>query len=143
MSLPIIDIVTENPTEQDCAAIIAPLRQFNRANRGMIEDRPDFAVLVRDPDTREVLGGLYGTDSYGWAFVKYLVVPEQFRGQKLGSHLIEEAEKIARDRGYIGIWLDTFEFQAKPFYEKMGYTVFGELEGAPNAIGRYFLKKKF
>ena len=94
MSLPIIDIVTENPTEQDCAAIIAPLRQFNRANRGMIEDKPDFAVLVRDPGTREVLGGLYGTDSYGWAFVKYLVVPEQFRGQKLGSHLIEEAEKI-------------------------------------------------
>lgn len=143
MSMPIIDIVTENPSEQDCAAITKPLVQFNIANRGTIEDKPDFAILVRDPDTNEVLGGLYGSDGYGWAFVKYLVVPEKFRGQKLGTRLIEEAEKIARDRGYIGIWLDTFEFQARPFYEKMGYTLFGELEGGPNAAGRYFLKKKF
>lgn len=56
---------------------------------------------------------------------------------------MQEAERIARDRGYVGIWLDTFEFQAKPFYEKLGYTVFGALEGLPGAIPRYFLKKEF
>ena len=38
-------------------------------------------------------------------------------------HVIEEAESIARQRGYIGLWLDTFEFQARPFYEKLGFTV--------------------
>jgi hypothetical protein len=54
-----------------------------------------------------------------------------------------EAETIARTRGYIGVWLDTFEFQAKPFYERLGYEVFGQLEGAQGAIARYFLKKRF
>nr|WP_223215835.1 GNAT family N-acetyltransferase [Rhizobium herbae] len=80
---------------------------------------------------------------YGWAFVKYLAIPDEYRGQGLGSRLIQEAETLARARGYIGVWLDTFEFQARPFYEKLGYQVFGELEGGPNAIPRYFLKKRF
>jgi hypothetical protein len=54
-----------------------------------------------------------------------------------------EAETIARERGYIGVWLDTFEFQARPFYEKLGYEIFGQLESGPGAIARYFLKKRF
>ncbi|MDL2403586.1 GNAT family N-acetyltransferase [Rhizobium mayense] len=60
-----------------------------------------------------------------------------------GTRLIEEAEAIARTRGYIGVWLDTFEFQARPFYEKLGYALFGGLEGGGGAVPRYFLKKKF
>jgi len=143
MQLPIIDIVAANPDADGLKALSKTLTAFNAAQTGLSEYDPDFAIYIRDPDTREIVGGLYATDGYGWAFVKYLILPERYRGMGLGSRLMEEAEKIARARGYVGIWLDTFEFQAKPFYEKLGYTVFGALEGVPGAIPRYFLKKEF
>lgn len=143
MKPPIIDIVPEKARSEDGAAILSVLERHAAALLGSIEEKTDFAVFLRDPDTREVVGGLYGMDGYGWAFVKYLGIPDQYRGQGLGSRLIHEAETIARARGYIGVWLDTFEFQARPFYEKLGYEVFGALEGGPNAIPRYFLKKRF
>ncbi len=143
MKRPMIEIIPENASPQDAAAILAVLEQHAALHIGVIEEKPDFAILLRDPDTQAVVGGLYGMDGFGWAFVKYLAVPDEYRGQGLGSRLLAEAEAIARARGYIGIWLDTFEFQARPFYEKLGYSVFGKLEGAPNAIPRYFLKKRF
>ncbi len=143
MKRPMIEIIPENASPQDAAAILAVLEQHAALHIGAIEEKPDFAILLRDPDTQAVVGGLYGMDGFGWAFVKYLAVPDAYRGQGLGSRLLAEAEAIARARGYIGVWLDTFEFQARPFYEKLGYSVFGELEGAPNAIPRYFLKKSF
>lgn len=143
MKRPVIEVISENASEQDIAPIIAVLDQHAALHMGEVEEKPDFAILARDPDTQAVVGGLYGMDSSGWAFVKYLAVVDEYRGQGLGSRLLAEAEAIARARGYVGVWLDTFEFQAKPFYEKLGYTVFGELEGAPNVIPQYFLKKRF
>ena len=38
-------------------------------------------------------------------------------------------------------WLDTFEFQARGFYERLGYTCFGRLEDYPPGFARYFMKK--
>ncbi|WEZ84282.1 GNAT family N-acetyltransferase [Rhizobium sp. 32-5/1] len=143
MKPPIIDVILENASPEDGTAIVSVLQKHAAGHIGPTMDKTDFAVLLRDPDTLEVMGGLYGMDGFGWAFVKYLAIPDQYRGQGLGSRLIHEAETIARARGYIGVWLDTFEFQAKPFYEKLGYEVFGALEGGPNAIPRYFLKKRF
>ncbi|MFN7012574.1 MAG: GNAT family N-acetyltransferase [Allorhizobium sp.] len=142
MPSPIIEAVPDRPSDEDRYAIYAALRAYNTAQTGK-SDRPDFAVLVRHPETRAVEGGLYGEESFGWAFIRYLVVPEAYRGQGIGSRLMAEAEKIARARGYVGIWLDTYEFQARPFYEKLGYHVFGELEGGNGAHGQFFLKKRF
>lgn len=142
MAAPIIDIILEDPNKDDLRAIVATLDAYNDAHSGMA-DQPGFAVLIRDPETKAAIGGLYATDGYGWAFIRYLAIPESLRGQGLGQRLIAEAEKIALDRGYIGLWLDTFEFQARPFYEKLGFEVFGQLEGGSGAIPRYFLKKRF
>jgi hypothetical protein len=53
------------------------------------------------------------------------------------------AEAVAIERGCIGVWLDTFAFQARPFYERLGYSVFGELRDHPRNSARYFLMKRF
>ena len=37
--------------------------------------------------------------------------------------------------------LDTFDFQAKDFYLKHGYEIFGTLENCPPNHNRYYLKK--
>ena len=50
------------------------------------------------------------------------------------------AEAEGRRRGCAIVWLDTFEFQARPFYEKLGFTVFGTLD-YPAGFKRFFLQK--
>jgi len=100
-----------------------------------------LAILINDPVTGEPAGGLWGKTAYNWCFVELFVVPEQFRGQDIGSKVLAQAEDIARARGCIGLWLDTYWFQARSFYEKQGYEVFGELPDYPRGGPRYFLKK--
>ncbi|MER9865383.1 GNAT family N-acetyltransferase [Mesorhizobium sp. M0185] len=142
MSTPLLDFIPGDPNPDDLRAIVAVLSVYNNTYSGMA-DQPGFAIIIRDPETRAAVGGLYAVDGYGWAFVRSLAIPEEYRGLGLGRRLMEEAEKIAKARGYIGIWLDTLEFQARPFYERLGFELFGELEGGPGAIPRYFLKKRF
>jgi hypothetical protein len=43
----------------------------------------------------------------------------------------------------VGVYLDTFEYQARPFYEKLGYDVFGTLDGYPPGYRQYHLAKRF
>lgn len=51
------------------------------------------------------------------------------------------AEREAVQRGCHGAWLDTFEFQARGFYEQLGYVCFGELPNYPLGFARFFMKK--
>ena len=46
-----------------------------------------------------------------------------------------------REKGCHLIHLDTFDFQAKDFYIKHGYEVFGVLDECPKKHKRYYLKK--
>ena len=81
---------------------------------------------------------------YCWnvVYVDILWIEEAYRKQGLGSKLLKEIERIAVDKGGSLIHLDTFDFQAKDFYIKHGYEVFGVLEDCPNEHCRYYLKKK-
>ena len=40
------------------------------------------------------------------------------------------------------IHLDTFDFQARDFYEKNGFQIFGAIEDYPVGHKRYYLVKK-
>jgi hypothetical protein len=55
--------------------------------------------------------------------------------------LPESAEIAAREAGCVAARLDTYEFQARPFYEHHGYEVFGVLEGYPANTRTYYMKK--
>lgn len=89
----------------------------------------------------QIIGGIYGFTDRGWLRIEVLVVKDGWRGQGLGTHLLAAAEDAARARGCHDAWLDTFSFQALPFYEKHGYVVFGALENYPTGHARYFVRK--
>jgi len=89
-------------------------------------DPVQFNFEARDADG-QYLGGLSGYAQLGWLFVKLLGLTPQARGQGVGKQLLERAETEARQAGFIGVYLDTFEFQAPGFYQKLGYTEFGRL----------------
>jgi GNAT superfamily N-acetyltransferase len=132
------------PGPADRAAILEPLTAFNNAQLGA--DAPQtsghLARLIENA-RGEVVGGLWGEVYYDWAWVELLVVPEAGRGQGLGSRLLAMAEEEARALGCVGVWLDTFSFQARGFYERHGYAVFGTLHDYPRPHQRFFLKKRF
>jgi hypothetical protein len=54
---------------------------------------------------------------------------------------VAQAEGRARERGCHSAWLDTFSFQARGFYEKLGYEEFGRLEYPPDHY-RHFMRKR-
>ncbi|MET3927813.1 GNAT family N-acetyltransferase [Devosia sp. 2618] len=123
-------------------AVLDGLIAFNRSQT------PDFkgaygsiGLMLKHPDTGLVEGGLTARMGFGWMFVELLFVPERLRGQGVGLDLMAEAERVAREHQLVGIWLDTFAFQARGFYEKLGYVVFGEIENYPPGSSRYFLRK--
>jgi len=76
----------------------------------------------------QILVGLAGATYCGWLFVKYLWVSDTLRRQGVGRELMGQAEGRARERGCHSTWLDTFSFQARGFYEKLGYEEFGRLD---------------
>ena len=123
----------------DVAAIRKGLHAYNDSK----VDSPDghLGILIKD-DAGQTVGGLTAWWYYNWMFVELLYVPETLRGQDLGTQVMAKAEAYAREHGMIGIWLDTFSFQARGFYEKLGYTVFGELPNYPDGHSRFFLQKR-
>ena len=133
--------IAVNPGEAERSAILFPLNAFNVASAG--DPKPEkVALLVRDELTNEIIGGLYGSIFYRWLFIELLAVPEQTRGQGTGSRLMEMAEELAREKGCVGIWLDTFDFQAPEFYPKHAFTRFGQLDEFPPGHQRYFFQKQ-
>jgi ribosomal protein S18 acetylase RimI-like enzyme len=74
-------------------------------------------------------------------FTQLLMVPESARGRGVGKELLRRAEAEAMARGCHSAWLDTFEFQARGFYEHLGYACFGELPNYPKGFVRNFMQK--
>jgi GNAT superfamily N-acetyltransferase len=89
------------------------------------------------------LGGLLGDIWAAWLQVRTLDVAAPARGRGFGTELMERAELYAVERGCTDAFLDTFSFQARPFYEKLGYRVFGMLENRPAGHQHCFMTKHF
>jgi GNAT superfamily N-acetyltransferase len=100
-----------------------------------------LCLAIRDA-AGAVAGGLYGYFRYDWLFIELIFVPEDRRGQDLGSALLAIAQAQARAWGAVGVWLDTFSFQARGFYERHGFAVFGGIADYPAPHERFFLNKR-
>ena len=105
---------------------------------------PDFyavALLLRDDDGT-VRGGLLGDIWGGWLHVSFLWVARPLRQNGWARRLMREAERYAIARGAHDAHLETFSFQARPLYEKLGYELFGQLDDFPPGHTKYYLRKK-
>jgi GNAT superfamily N-acetyltransferase len=132
------------PTESsNVDAIAAEVR------RGIREaDPPDVGIRDWVPlaielraDDGTLVGGLYGATMWGWLTIDGLWVAEGLRGKGLGRRVLQTAEAVAVRRGCHGAWLGTFDFQAREFYEKMGYSVFGSVPDFPRGHTHHELWK--
>ena len=93
-------------------------------------------------DDGKVVGGAIGFVKYKWYFLDLLYIDKKYRGQDIGTKLLEQIEKFTRKENLIGIRMETWNFQAREFYEKNGYNVFGEIKDCPPGTIDYLLKKE-
>ena len=132
--------VEPNAADADVATVMAGLRAFNIEFLGDPAEEP-VRIFLRDRNGA-VVGGLLGHIRWRWLYVAKLWMRQELRGHGHGAALLDAAENLARSRGCIGVSLDTFEYQARPFYEKRGYELFGTLEGYPPGYRQHFLAKR-
>jgi hypothetical protein len=78
--------VTDAPDASVERAVGDGLRRYNAQQSGIDDVRP-LAVVVSDPDTREVVGGITGRPSLGLLFIDLVYLPDDLRGGGLGSRI--------------------------------------------------------
>ncbi|MBN2149780.1 MAG: GNAT family N-acetyltransferase [Anaerolineales bacterium] len=132
--------LTASPDPQYVQVVRDGLDAYN-AGQGAPVDWVPLMIFLRDQQGK-VLGGLTGGTYWGWLYIGRLWIIDYLRGQAYGSLLLGEAEQEAWRRGCHHAYLDTQDFQALPFYEKHGYTVYGKLKDMPLGHTRFSLEKK-
>jgi GNAT superfamily N-acetyltransferase len=128
------------PSAEDVQTVRNGLLAFNNSHAS-IEGYEQLNVFLRAGD-KSVVGGLLGETCWGWLYVKILWMDDSARGRGYGSQLLAMAEREAARRGCTHAHLDTFSFQALPFYERHDYRVFGKLDDYPVGHTCYFLAKQ-
>ena len=99
-----------------------------------------LSVFARDRDG-VMVGGMHGHVNWTWLHIGLVWVTEARRHRGLGTRLLTAIETAAIERGCLHAHLDTFSYQARPFYERHGYRLFATLDDYPPGHQRFFLRK--
>ena len=128
----------ENCKDGDAEYIIDRLVEYNLSQ---VPAQQEVLFDTLDKKITDDNGMIIAVYCWNVAYIDTLWVDSEYRGKGLGAELLAEVEKTAKAKGCYLIHLDTFDFQAKEFYEKQGYEVFGVLDDCPKGHCRYYLKK--
>ena len=105
-------------------------------------DEEEFVLKIEN-ENGEIIGGCSAEAyAYHWSrmFLADLWVDERYRHQGIGSMILREVERIAREKGCRVVTLGTASYMARPFYEKHGYTVFTTIKKANGYISYSLVK---
>jgi len=137
-------LVTESPSLEDLKTLSQGIQSYNQKHlpdEVVFEPDTRFAVFAKN-DKGIVVGGIRANAYWNYCIIELLWLSEEVRGKGAGSQLMQQAEVFAKNKGFEYIRTETVSFQAKPFYEKLGYTVYGELKDLPKGCTTYCLVKK-
>ena len=130
----------EHPSQDELRELVDGVRVYNRAITG--HERPRAVACFLRDDAGHIVGGAHG-DLWGRSVhISAMWVAESHRGEGHGSALLEAVESYAASHGHVLAYLETTSFQARPFYESLGYRVFGELDGIAEGCTLFFLRKE-
>jgi ribosomal protein S18 acetylase RimI-like enzyme len=136
-----IEVMT-TPDSADLKTISQGLQAHNAKFIGpaATDDELMVAVFARN-DTGEVIGGIRALAMWDWLNIEVIWVAEEARGMGVGSQLLAKAESFAVENRIYAANLETTSFQARDFYEKQGYEIFGKLENFPRGHTMFYMKK--
>jgi GNAT superfamily N-acetyltransferase len=132
--------VEDRVAPEDVAFIEERINEFNFDATGYRDGR-ELACILRE-DGGEIVAGLTGYTWGGYCRVSFLWVAEPYRRAGLGRALLHAAEDEARERGCALVHLDTHDFQAPRFYERLGYEAIGRCDDVPAGYGQTWYRKR-
>ena len=107
-----------------------------------IEEEETVCKKVVDKNGNIIAGCTGYIYPWGMMYIDDMWVDEKYRRQELGSNALQAVEKVAEEKGVYVITLGTWDFQAKPYYLKHGYTVFSTKKDCPKGHEDYELYKR-
>jgi GNAT superfamily N-acetyltransferase len=128
-----------SPLPSDAKIIDEGLEQFNRGAADFTSSLK-FACVAR-LRSGTVVGGALARWWGQCCELQQLWVDKHHRSAGVGRRLVQMVEAEARARGCAVIYLDTFTFQAPLFYQKLGYEVACEIQGFPNDVSKFVMRK--
>jgi len=141
MSDPIYELTTE-PAAADLDAIRDGMRRYELSRLPDLPDESEdvpVAVFARDAGGR-VIGGARGNVYWNGLEVDLLWVDAAHRGAGIGQRLMARLEDFARGHAAVVAYLRTVD--ARAFYERLGYSVYGVLEDRPIGTVLYHMNKR-
>lgn len=136
--------LTTTPKKEELKAISEGIQNYNQQyipDNVVFEEDTKFAVFAKD-DNGKILGGVRACAFWNYCIIELLWLSQDSRGLGIGKKLIEATENFAIEKGFNYVRTETLSFQARPFYEKLGYKVFGELPDYPKGHTTYCLFKQ-
>ncbi len=135
-----MDFKVDNLTKEEAEYIGEKIDEI--VPREVDADKEEFVLKIENEDGKIIGGCIAQAYEYHWsrALLEELWVDERYRHQGVGSMIIREVERIAREKDCRVVTLGTASYMARPFYEKHGYTVFTTLK-KPNGYISYSLVK--
>lgn len=115
------------------------IRAYNQSKREPSKSEP-LNIYVEDQQGN-LIAGMVAETFGNWLEIEYLYVQEDFRGQGIGSNILNQAEKEARERKCKYSFVNTYQFQAPDFYKKHGYEEVFALKEYPYTGERYYYTK--
>ncbi|AKH99767.1 putative acetyltransferase [Hoeflea sp. IMCC20628] len=137
-----VDISVIQDTSGEFADTIEAIIDGTAAKLGLPFVHEQLQLKASDANG-ELVGGLTAHTVQGWLFIKLLGIAEGQRGSGTGRALLARAEDFARQKGLVGVYLDTFEFQAPRFYKSLGYSECGRLPASGGHAQRIWFAKTF
>jgi len=133
------NIFDYNPSREEINFLEQKLLQFNcsKVDKYSYEN---FIIKTID-NSNSTIAGIHGQVGGGWLYIASLWVNEFHRKQGIGKKLLFLAEERGIKKHCCGAYLYTYSFQSPKFYEKLGYEVFGTLEGFCVNQSKLFMKK--
>lgn len=131
--------VTTTPSKEEIDHIFQSLISYNSQ---FIDHSILTPIAVFYEQDGKTLGGITGSTLGNWLRINYLWLDESLRTQGVGTQLIQAMESKAREVGAKYAEVDTFSFQAKPFYEKQGYQLLSTLIEYPISHEKYYFMKE-
>ncbi|MBQ9490251.1 MAG: GNAT family N-acetyltransferase, partial [Lachnospiraceae bacterium] len=125
--------------EGDADAIQDGLDKYDEAYEPKYENIGFYKKLV-DKDGRFAAGVIADVNKDAYGFVEALFVEELLKNQGLGTYLLKEVEKQAKENGASMILTNAGDWNVD-FFKKNGYLLRGELKDVPKGHNCYELYK--
>jgi GNAT superfamily N-acetyltransferase len=136
-----MEIAILSPGDEAQSVLDQRLLAFNRSQRPSVSWRTDdvFTIVLND-EAGKLRGGARAAVRLGALEIRTIWLDENLRRKGLGERIVRAAEDEGRRRGARAALLDTYEFQARGFYEKLGYVCFACFE-FPDGVTRFYMSR--